>query len=255
MKENNLVDELDMIDQLLEDETIEYPYEVSIRDKVFKFRSWKIKDKKSYLSWTSKIDVNNKQEYNNKIIRGLRQCLVLNCIEGKVSITPDEYQFLLCAIRSKSVNHKIEMTLQCEKCGKDYDFDLDIDKSIKTDCDNFKTIIVEMDKGSLRFEMGRIGSQEVYDDYMNKSESEFEGLFVDFVLHVQKINNKVYSAEDRFKLFNSVDVNVFEEIIKQWEPQRFKVDNVIGVVCTHCKHVEEVIVDDIPGFFPISWTE
>lgn len=245
----------DNVEELLSIKVEDYPYEVSIRDKVFKFRSWKIKDKKDYLSCTAKINDKNTEEENNEIIKNLRQCLVLNCLECDNPITPDEYQFLLIAIRSKSVNHNIELTLECDKCGEDFDFILDLNKAIKTNVENFKTIIVDIPKGTLKFKMGRINSQEVYDEYMMKSESDFEALFVDFVQHVQSINDKIFTSDEKFKLFNSVDVNVFEEIIKQWEPQRFKICNTIGVVCSKCGFVDECVVDDIPGFFPLSWTE
>lgn len=235
----------------------EYPYEVYIRDQLFKFRSWKIKDKKKYLSWTSKISDDNSAELNAEIVFNIRKCLVLDCIEGDTPITPDEYQYLLVAIRTVSVNHIIELTLGCEKCGKEFGFELNLSKAIKTDCEEFKTITIEVEKNDqkLKFKMGRIRSQEVYDNYISKSESEFESLFVDLVMHVHSINGKLLSSEDMFAVFNSIDVDVFENIIKQWEPQRFKTDNNIGVVCKHCNHVEEVMVDDIPGFFPISWTE
>ena len=243
------------IDEILNQEINEFPFAVSIRDKVFKFRSWKIKDKKNYLSCKSRIRDDLEDNEKVSLVEELRKVLVLNCIEGDEPITPDEYQFLLVAIRCESINHKIELTLECDKCGEEFEFDLNLKSAIKTDVEKFKTIIVDVPKGTLKFKMGRVGSQSVYDDFMSKSESQFEALYVDFVQHVHSINGKVYSSEDKFKMFNSIDVQVFEDIIKQWEPQRFKIDNVIGVVCTHCNHVDEVIVDDIPGFFPLSWTE
>lgn len=233
----------------------EFPYEIKIRDKVFKYRSWKIKDKKRYLSYTAKIELVDSIEEKDKIVKGIRQSIVIDCLEGAPPITPDEYQFLLIAIRNKSISHIIEMSLDCPKCETSFSFELDLNTAVKADCDDFSTIIVENGNGKLRFKMGRIKSQEVYDDYLSKSESEFEALFVDFVQHVQSINDKVYTSEEKFILFNSVDVNLFEEIIVQWEKQRFKLDNIIGVVCTSCGHVEDVVVDDIPSFFPISWTE
>jgi len=233
----------------------EYPFESKIRDKSIKFRSWKIKDKKNYLSCTALISDDNTPEQNQEIVKGIRKNLVLNCIEDGIAITPDEYQFLLVEIRSKSINHKIELELNCDNCKQDFYFELNLKDAIKTDVSNFKTIVVDIPKGTLRFKMGRIKSQDVYDNYMSKSQSEFEGLFVDLVQHVQNINGKIYSSEDTFKLFNTIDVNVFEQMIKQWEPQRFKIDNTIDVVCSKCSHSDKVIVDDIPGFFPLSWTD
>jgi len=233
----------------------EFPYEVSIRDKVFKYRSWKIKDKKKYLAYTAKIELVDSIEEKEKIVKGIRQSLVIDCLEGAPPITPDEYQFLLVTIRNKSISHKVEMALDCAKCEKTFTFELDLNTAVKADCENFSTIIVESGKGKLRFKMGRIKSQDVYDDYLAKAESEFEALFVDLVQHVQSINDHVYTSEEKFSLFNSVDVNLFEDIITQWEKQRFKLDNVIGVVCTNCGHVENVVVDDIPAFFPESWSE
>lgn len=235
----------------------EYPFTAIIRDKEFKFRSWKIKDKKNYFTAISKInELTNTNEENENIVKEIRQSLVLNCIQGNDPITPDEYQYLLIVIRCKSINHEIEITLNCDKCEKDFEIILNLNTAIKVDASNFTNIIVNLNNNkTLKFKMGRIKSQEIYDNYISKSVSQFESLFVDFVQHVQSINGKIINSEDKFKIFNTIDVNVFEEIIKQWEPQRFKIDNEISVICSHCNHVESVIVDDIPGFFPLSWTD
>lgn len=238
-----------------------FPFCVMIRDTPFNFRSWKIAEKKSYLSILNEMKVIESEreitlEEEEHYSRKIRDILVFNCLEEKHPINSEEYRFLLVAIRNKSISHQIGLGIQCDQCNEIFEYELDLDKVFNYKADNF-SIIEAKDETQKRFvfELTRIGSQELYDDYIAKAQSPFEALYVDFIFHIKSVNDQIMNTEDKFKLFNNCDVNMFEDIFYKWENMRFKLDTQTVVKCPHCNSIEEYSVEEVPGFFPQSWTE
>lgn len=230
----------------------EYPHSLTIRDQVINYRSWKLKDKSKYTSLIA--DVEKRKDSltsadQSDFTRAFRQILVLDCIEQDIVLNNDEFQHIMVQIRSKSINHGIVLEMECSNCSADYDHELDIIKVLVSTASNFKTL----NAGKLSLEFKRPINQKMYNDLQSRASSEFEALYIDFIQHIYTVNGDILTSEEKIELFNEQDVNDIEKIFAEWEPMRFKTNRLSSSQCTSCSHIEEFIVDDIPGFFPISW--
>jgi hypothetical protein len=217
-----------------------YEKSVKLMDKNIRFRKWKIKDKKKFLS--------NKSD---SIL--VKEALVYDCLEDKkISLSNEEYNFLLIQIREASLKEKIEYFFECPSCEKEHKFTADLTKIVSGDFKQYGLL----SSGKHEFVMQRILNRDFYEKHMSEQTDKEEMKLIDFILHIKSYNdNDALSFNELNSIINDLDVDVFEDCFKQWEEMRFKLNSFSNVECPNCKTSTEYEFDDFPGFFPSSWDE
>ena len=216
----------------------EYKERVKLHNKLIKFRKWKVKDKNKFIA--------NKDD----LILG-KEALVYDCLENKnLALSEEEYKFMLIQIREKSLSKKIQFTFKCGVCSTEFDYTANLTEIIKPTFEKYGTL----ESDSVVFQMQRVPNRVFYSEVINSCESDSETFIADFILHVKSYNgNDALSFNDINEIINEMDIELFEDIFKQWEQMRFKTSNISDVKCSTCGSVETYEFDDLPGFFPESW--
>ena len=76
----------------------------------------------------------------------------------------------------------------------------------------------------------------------------------DLLLRVESFNgDDSFTLEELIAKFDDLDIDVLEDVLNQWEDNKFVVNDINEVVCPKCKNVELYSFDAIPNFFPETW--
>src|SRR5574344_1521073 len=62
-----------------------------------------------------------------------------------------------------------------------------------------------------------------------------------------------FSAEELIKIFDSMDIETFEDIFKQWNSMRFSYNTLGYCTCADCGYEDQFDFKDIDNFYPKSW--
>lgn len=218
----------------------EFTETVSLRDRKINFRKWKVKDRTLY---------KQALEQGDNILK--RQALVYNCLENpETPLDNEEANYLLLCIRAKSLKEPIRYTFKCPVCGEIFDTEVDLKLILNIESKPYG--VIKTDQYSIA--MQGIRNKGFYEKSMNETKDPYNKYLLDFCLHVKSLNNNDTLTLDTLMTFiNELDVDVFEEIFKQWEDMRFKIDMSTDITCPHCESVIPLILDDLPSFFPDSW--
>ena len=215
-----------------------FDFSVKMGSKEIKFRKWKVKDK-----------INLDKAKNTTEIRN---AIVYNCLENPTEVLDDEqYQYVLTAIRNASYSVPLKYTFACVACGQEFDYQVDPKKAFKAE---FKGYIPIKTK-NYEIIMQDIRSRETYekimtDETLNTSEREL----LDFIFHIKSLNkNDAFTFEEILKMVDEIDLDEFTEIFSQWNNMRFRINRNIEVACPHCKKINRIYLDVLPGFFPSMW--
>lgn len=214
-----------------------FKYKIIIRDKTIEFRKWKVKDRKSLMS------------ANNDVER--RKALVYNCIKDQnIALDNEEFNFVLEKIRSVSVKDKLNYTLTCDECGKDFNLSVDIEDLIDCSFSDFEPLVYN----DLIIEIQDIKNRDFYENTIVTVTDEQERFLYDLALHIKSINgNSSMSFQSVIDFLQDLDLDVYSSIYEQFNKIRFRCINLQSVECPHC-HGETVFnFNDFPGFFPKSW--
>jgi hypothetical protein len=217
----------------------EYQFSLKIRDKEIKFRKWKVKDKKKFIETVKTGD----SELSNGI--------VFDSIEDKnIILTENELKYLLINIRNVSLGDKLSYEIECSNCFKDYFYEADILDIMTPNFESFGTLKAL----DTTIEMAEISNKEYYEDAINQCTSDGERYFIDFLYHIKKLNGSdTFTFDSLYDYINNLDIDIGEDIFKQWEKMRFTFDNIKDIQCAHCEHVESIQFDELYGFFPQAW--
>lgn len=214
-----------------------FKYRIKIRDKVIEFRKWKVKDRKNFSTAQGALEK--------------RKALVYNCLKDpEIALDNEEYNFILEKIRAVSIKDEIGYNLQCSNCGKE--FSLYVNINDVTDCafSDYHPIEVE----DIKIELQDVKNRDFYESAMKVVKDINEKYITDFALHIKSINdNNSLSFQDVVNFILDLDIDIYEEIFKQWDLIRFKCVNLQSVVCPHCNKETIYNFNDFPGFFPKSW--
>jgi len=215
-----------------------YNLTTKIRDKNIKYRKWKVKDKKKFIT-----------NLKNQVL--IKEALVFDCIEDKkIGLSDDEYKYILVKIRESSISDSVKFTFICDECLGDFEYIADLNKIMSTDFEPYGDIVFK----DHIFTMGEILNRDFYESAISIVPQNEEKYLVDFILHIKAYNdNDAFNFEEINNIVNDLDVDAFEEIFKKWESMRFKMCNVHDVECEHCQNIMKFEFDDLPGFFPDSW--
>ena len=213
-----------------------FDHTVKIKNKTIKFRKWKVKDKKKFLS-----DENNQEN--------MREALVFDCLEdSNICLSEEEFKYLFMMIREKSIKEKVGYVFDCSECNEKFEYFADLEEVMKPEYKD----VSEIQVNNHIFTLGSIRNQSFYNQAMDACTGE-EKYLVDFILHISKYNDEPKTFDQLQDVINEMDIDEFETIYKKWEDIRYKVNQVHDVECPKCGHVEALEFDDLPGFFPDSW--
>lgn len=218
-----------------------YKYSTKIRDKEVKFRKWKVKDKNKFIEQMKGDD--NRTEIQN--------ALVYDCLEDKkIILSDEEYKHLVISIRSVSLGEEIKFNFTCDKCNEDYVFETKILDVVQPEFENFGKI----ESNGISFEMGDILNRIEYDKAMLAASDENERFFLDFLFHIKKMNGSdAITMDSIIEKINELDVDIYEDLFKQWKKMSFTNNDVHEVMCPHCGEKQKYKFDNLPGFFPENW--
>jgi hypothetical protein len=219
----------------------EYNYSVKIRDKEIKFRKWKVKDKKAFLTALE----------NNDVIG--TEAIVYDCLENpNIALSEEEFKYVMMHIRRESVGKELSFDIECDKCEKEYTFTDDI---LNIQIAKFKPFGI-IRSGSASFKMGEIANKEYYQDAIRQCSNDEEKFFIDFLYHIKEMNGSdAFTFDGLYNYVNDLDIAVGEDIFKQWQEMKLTFESVHSVECPHCKNKEYIQFDELYGFFPDSWFE
>lgn len=215
-----------------------YEFTTKIMDKRINFRKWKVKDKKKFMN-------------SNNDAKIIKEALVYDCIENKnISLDNEEYKYMLIKIREVSLPSKVSYEFTCSSCDKEFEYKADLNEIMKPEFKKYGDISFM----NHTFKMSNIKNKTFYDNIISQLTVKEEIYLTDFILHVDAYNdNNGLSFDDFMNIINDLDIDIFEELFKQWEKMRFKINNIHDVPCPHCKSIEQYEFDDLPHFFPDSW--
>lgn len=214
-----------------------YDYLIKFQDKNTKFRKWKVKDKNKFM-----------QAQGNQNM--INDALIYDCLEDKdIALSKDELKYALLLIRDKSLNDEIVFDFICESCEEDYEYVADITDIANVQMKELK----ELEYNGVVFDMHRIPNREFFNEkIMNVNEQQYE--FIYFVLSIKSINgNASLSFDEILEYINELDIDIFENILKQWNIMKFTLTLQKSVACPHCNSETLYDFDYFPGFFPESW--
>lgn len=220
-----------------------YNFSTIIRDKEIKFRKWRVKDKNRLL------DIIENQLDPNLIV----DSMVYECIEDReIALSPEEYKYMLIQIRKESISKYIDYEFVCENCKNEYSFRADLDEIAKP---SFKEYGI-LKSNNTSFKMGHIRNRNFYLDALNDTDDNKLKKMIDFMFHVQELNGSdAFTFDTLFDFVDNMEIDVAEDIFKQWEDMKFKINDICDVTCPHCKFTETFKFDDLPSFFPDEWFE
>ena len=203
-------------------------------------RKWKAKEKKEFLRTvrsSEKLDT-------------LQDILVYNCIEEDVALSAEEFKYVMTQIRSYSLGDDIELEFFCDNCKAKFLRTIKLSEIVKPIISGKN----EIKSKNYKIKIGSIRNSSYYKETINNNPSEEKDY--DFYLRIQSINgDESMTLEEIIEMFNEMDIDEFDEIFKQWELIRFKVDDVCEISCKNCSDTVNYSFDEIPGFFPPSWFE
>lgn len=216
----------------------EYKLRLKIKNKTLQFRKWRVKDKNKFLK-------------NLDDVKLIKEALVYDCLENKtIALSEEEYKYLLLLIRAESLGTEFGYEFSCAECTKDYSYKVNINNIQKPVFKPYSEISVQ----NHSFKMQDIRNRSFYDNAIVDSNDEKEKYLIDFILHVGAYNNNDgITFSDINNIINELEINIFEEIISQWDIMKFKIDTEHEVNCPHCSAKQIYEFDTLPEFFPESW--
>lgn len=216
----------------------EFPYELELQGRKIKFRTWKVKDKENLIK--------AKTNYDKK------KALVFNCLENpNEALDYLEYEYVLFNIRNKSLpNYVTKYVLRCPNCGAVYNCNVHFSDILEKNDRKYS----EIKSGNYSIKVGNIRNQEFYENMiMNITDNE-QKILIDFILHITEFNSRIdFSAEELIKIFDSMDIEVFEDIFKQWNSMRFSYNTIGYCTCPECDYEDRFDFKDVDNFYPKSW--
>lgn len=213
---------------------------MKIRDKEINYRKWKVKDKIKFLN-----DFKNNDDL-------AADNLVRSCLEKQDLILSDnELKLVMFHMRSESIGDTLSFDIDCEHCNKIFKTSLKILDIMNPNYSDFKPISIK----NIIINIGEIPNQEYYSDSLRQCKTESEKFLVDFVYHIKNINGMPGSFEDFMIIINNLDIDIAEDIFKEWDKIRVTFKTIHDIKCENCSMTQKIRFDELIDFFPSSWFE
>ena len=112
----------------------------------------------------------------------------------------------------------------------------------------------EIKSGNYTSKVDNIKNQEFYENMLMNITDNEQKILIDFVLHITEFNSRIdFSAEELIKIFDSMDIETFEDIFKQWNSMRFSYNTLGYCTCPDCGYEDRFDFKDVDNFYPKSW--
>lgn len=219
----------------------DYNYSVKIRDKEIKFRKWKVKDKKAFLT-----------ALENEDQLGTESIVYDSLEDPNIPLSEEEFKYVMMHIRRESIGKELSFDFTCDSCKGEYTYTDDILQIQEAEFKPFG----EIKSGNVSFKMGDIPNKEYYQDAIRQCTTYEEKFFIDFLFHIKEMNGSdAFTFDSLYEYVNDLDVTIGENIFSQWNEMKLTFDNVHSLECPHCGSTEYVQFDELYGFFPDNWFE
>lgn len=219
-----------------------YPLVFKIRDKVYHFRKWKVKDLKAYKNIGKDTGVFDKAL--------ARQILVYNMIKEPCMFDVPEYLYALIMIREASISDKLTYSFTCDNCKQEYTYVADFAKICTIENNVFKD--VKTSNNVISF--GALSecsnnNQEYYSlEIANDENDDFT--FTDMICHIKSIDGKVLSTTEIIDFMDNLDIDDFENVLIEYTAMKSKLNFVQDIECPHCHNKVHMLFDQLPSFVP-----
>ena len=221
-----------------ETEKTEFKYSLELQGRTVKFRTWKVKDKENLLK--------AKTNYDKKKV------LVFDCLEKpETALDYIEYEYVLFNIRNKSLpTYVTEYVVRCPDCGKAYNCNVHFSDILESDNRKYS----EIKSNGFVIKVDNIKNQDFYENMIMNIEDSEQKILIDFVLHITEFNSRIdFSAEELIKIFDSMDIETFEDIFRQWNAMRFSYNTLGYCTCPDCGYEDQFAFKNVDNFYPKSW--
>lgn len=214
---------------------------IIVGNKNLTIRKWKGKDKKVFVS-----ELKNRKGDEESIMNSL----VYDCIDEDVTLSSAEFKYVLSRIRAFSLGEELEFNFRCDKCGEEFKKTLKLEDIIRYSYKNIKEINVN----NIKIKLGEIKNRKFYETTIASNPEEKE--IYDFLLRIDSFNgNDSFTLDDIVDMFDNLEVDELEEILRIWDDAKFKIDDINIITCPNesCNNEMKYIFDELPGFFPDKW--
>lgn len=209
--------------------------EIKFNNRTIRFRKWKVKDKKLLDSCKSEIEK--------------RKVYVYNCLENpNEALDLEEFNYVLANIRDYSLSKPLEYEVTCS-CGETLDVTMLASEIVTAKNADYTPIAF----GDVIIELCNVRDQNLYEETVLGAVTMSERYISDFAMHIKSINSSDVDYKEAIEFIENLDVDVYENIFKKWEIQRFKCSFEHSVTCKKC-HKETVYnFEDMKDFYPSTW--
>jgi rubredoxin len=208
---------------------------LDLGNKTINIRKWKGKDKKKFISSLQKKDIDEIE---------VMQSLVYDCVEEDVVLSVDEFRYVLSRIRALTLGEEISIDFYCKNCGIIHKETFNLKDAIRFNYKPRKTLEVN----DVKIELGDIRNKEFYIKKIAEDE------IYDLLLRIVSFNSdNTFTLDELVDKLDELDLDVLDEIMKQYNESKFSIDSINTVTCPECKTEVKYDFDELPGFFPESW--
>lgn len=208
--------------------------QLDIGEKTINIRKWKGKDKKNFINSLKKSDIDQNE---------VMHALVYACIQENVTLSHDQFKYVLSRIRAISLGEDIEIEFYCDNCGTVFKKTFKLSDIIRF---MYKPL-GEIRVGDLVIKLGSVKNRNFY------MQKVMEDPNYDFLLRIEEFNgDDAFTLEDLEQKIEDLDIDVLTEVMRQFNDAKFKVDDVNVVTCK-CGKEQAYQFDELPGFLPDAW--
>lgn len=208
---------------------------IEVGNKNLEIRKWKGGDKKNFLLALKKKDFD---------IAQVMQTLVYDCIQEDVSLSPDEFKYVLSRIRAYSLGEEFNVEFYCDGCTNTFKRTFTLKDTVRF---NYKPI-QEINVQGVKIKFGEIRNKDFYIKKIAEDTTEY-----DFLLRISSINdNESFSLRELEDIIDDINIDILTDIVEIWEDHKFKIDDVNTVKCD-CGKSHTYKFDEIPEFLPTMW--
>lgn len=226
----------------------DYSTIVSTGKKV-RFRPWKTKDEKSFLTFLESTD--------NVTDEDFLRYLIVPCIEDKnLFLNSADIQHLLIEIRKISMGESFNMKFVCENetCGAVNDLDVEFDSIVTYKYDDVKEFIDEYNETKIKF--GDIKNIAFYNE-KTASVSAMDKTIIEIALRIEKITIKdvvhdSFKYEEVYEYLDNMDIKIFDKLLSYYNEHKSNINIVGDFYCYKCNSKNSFMFDEIPNFL-VGW--
>lgn len=217
---------------------------INLGNKEVGYSGWKTKHRKLFKEKMTKLSNNSEKE---ETLKAMFDSLVYPCLDRKITLTPNELQYLLVLIRIKSLGDDLKIERGCKHCFQTFDYDFKLSEVFNPEIPNKN----EFKFKNVNFKL-KVPDAEKYNRILFTS--EFDDL-KNLIYHIETINNEEYSIKDLVDVFEDFSTKDIDDLIELFNSTQLTINSTRTIACPICGKEEEYGFDDIPDFIPREWLE